>query len=77
MLYLLLSIKIQPHKIKSSYKSLAAIPTNTLLLDQQVRLRLCCKVKGMHCSCSLKHVQSKQIVSKPPPNTTTHLLLLY
>uniref|UniRef100_A0A8C5B704 Uncharacterized protein n=1 Tax=Gadus morhua TaxID=8049 RepID=A0A8C5B704_GADMO len=28
----------QPHKIKSSYKSLAAIPTNTLLLDQQVKL---------------------------------------
>ncbi|KAJ3609948.1 hypothetical protein NHX12_022042 [Muraenolepis orangiensis] len=26
----------KPHKIKSSYKSLAAIPTNTLLLDQQV-----------------------------------------
>ncbi|KAJ0067321.1 hypothetical protein NL108_016489 [Boleophthalmus pectinirostris] len=26
----------EPHKIKSSYKSLAAIPTNTLLLDQQV-----------------------------------------
>ncbi|KAM8851910.1 uncharacterized protein mlip isoform 5-T7 [Synchiropus picturatus] len=25
----------EPHKIKSSYKSLAAIPTNTLLLDQQ------------------------------------------
>ncbi|XP_054655102.1 muscular LMNA-interacting protein isoform X2 [Dunckerocampus dactyliophorus] len=28
--------KRKPHKIKSSYKSLAAIPTNTLLLDQQV-----------------------------------------
>lgn len=28
-------IKRKPHKIKSSYKSLAAIPTNTLLLDQQ------------------------------------------
>ncbi|XP_053731524.1 muscular LMNA-interacting protein isoform X4 [Synchiropus splendidus] len=27
--------KRKPHKIKSSYKSLAAIPTNTLLLDQQ------------------------------------------
>ncbi|CAL8284916.1 unnamed protein product [Arctogadus glacialis] len=26
----------RPHKIKSSYKSLAAIPTNTLLLDQLV-----------------------------------------
>ena len=26
----------QTHKIKLSYKSLAAIPTNTLLLDQQV-----------------------------------------
>ncbi|XP_077351532.1 uncharacterized protein mlip [Festucalex cinctus] len=28
--------KRKPHKITSSYKSLAAIPTNTLLLDQQV-----------------------------------------
>ncbi|XP_059929048.1 muscular LMNA-interacting protein isoform X2 [Gadus macrocephalus] len=28
--------KRKPHKIKSSYKSLAAIPTNTLLLDQQM-----------------------------------------
>ncbi|KAM9847779.1 uncharacterized protein mlip [Aulostomus maculatus] len=28
--------KRKPHKIKMSYKSLAAIPTNTLLLDQQV-----------------------------------------
>uniref|UniRef100_A0A3P8TJC7 Muscular LMNA-interacting protein n=1 Tax=Amphiprion percula TaxID=161767 RepID=A0A3P8TJC7_AMPPE len=28
--------KRKTHKIKSSYKSLAAIPTNTLLLDQQV-----------------------------------------
>ncbi|CAL8359897.1 unnamed protein product [Boreogadus saida] len=28
--------KRKPHKIKSRYKSLAAIPTNTLLLDQQV-----------------------------------------
>ncbi|XP_074532114.1 uncharacterized protein mlip isoform X2 [Halichoeres trimaculatus] len=28
--------KPQTHKIKQSYKSLAAIPTNTLLLDQQV-----------------------------------------
>ncbi|XP_076022101.1 muscular LMNA-interacting protein [Genypterus blacodes] len=28
--------KRKQHKIKSSYKSLAAIPTNTLLLDQQV-----------------------------------------
>lgn len=28
--------KRKAHKIKSSYKSLAAIPTNTLLLDQQV-----------------------------------------
>ncbi|XP_061693741.1 muscular LMNA-interacting protein [Syngnathoides biaculeatus] len=28
--------KRKPHKIKSSYKSLAAIPTNTVLLDQQV-----------------------------------------
>ncbi|XP_029926353.1 muscular LMNA-interacting protein isoform X2 [Myripristis murdjan] len=27
--------RLQPHKIKLSYKSLAAIPTNTLLLDQQ------------------------------------------
>ncbi|XP_019726276.1 flocculation protein FLO11 isoform X2 [Hippocampus comes] len=30
------SKKRKPHKIKSSYKSLAAIPTNTVLLDQQV-----------------------------------------
>ncbi|CAL9687984.1 unnamed protein product [Knipowitschia caucasica] len=29
-------VKRKPHKIKSRYKSLAAIPTNTLLLDQQV-----------------------------------------
>ncbi|KAM9808519.1 muscular LMNA-interacting protein isoform 1-T1 [Syngnathus typhle] len=28
--------KRKPYKIKSSYKSLAAIPTNTLLLDQQI-----------------------------------------
>ncbi|XP_061644963.1 muscular LMNA-interacting protein isoform X2 [Phyllopteryx taeniolatus] len=28
--------KRKPHMIKSSYKSLAAIPTNTVLLDQQV-----------------------------------------
>lgn len=28
--------QLQTHKIKLSYKSLAAIPTNTLLLDQQV-----------------------------------------
>lgn len=28
--------KQKPHKIKSSYKSLAAIPTNTLLRDQQL-----------------------------------------
>ncbi|KAM7408856.1 hypothetical protein PAMA_002531 [Pampus argenteus] len=27
--------RAEPHKIKLSYKSLAAIPTNTLLLDQQ------------------------------------------
>ncbi|XP_056147458.1 muscular LMNA-interacting protein [Lampris incognitus] len=31
--------KRKPHKIKSSYKSLAAIPTNTLLLDQQKKLQ--------------------------------------
>lgn len=28
--------ELQTHKIKLGYKSLAAIPTNTLLLDQQV-----------------------------------------
>lgn len=35
-IHCLLVYKLQTHKIKLSYKSLAAIPTNTLLLDQQV-----------------------------------------
>lgn len=35
-IFLTFSVSLQPYKIKSAYKALAAIPTNTLLQEQQV-----------------------------------------
>uniref|UniRef100_A0A3P8TMZ0 Uncharacterized protein n=1 Tax=Amphiprion percula TaxID=161767 RepID=A0A3P8TMZ0_AMPPE len=52
------------HKIKSSYKSLAAIPTNTLLLDQQVSsLHLTASLCSLHPSAGVerKLTDSKKV----------------
>lgn len=48
LLFLLSGLPFQQYKIKTSYKAFAAIPTNTLLMEQKVSV--CSKTWALHCT---------------------------